>query len=276
MGLGAGSPAIDGGDNAGCPATDQRGVLRPAGAACDIGAFEVATPGATTGAVSEVRATSATLGGTAFNPDLQPAFAEFEYGTTTSYGDTTGAQELGVGALPVGIRLTLLKPRTTYHFRMFTTNAVGKVVGADQTFTTITGAIVSDVRLRPSKIVAQSGRGASITKAKRTRRGATLSFHATDIGTTVFTVQRPRRGYRSGKRCVPRRPHRKGKPRRCTLYKNLGSFSAPTIEGVNKLHFTGRVKQRPLHPGRYRLRVVEKDRDGHNGPANTRAFTVVH
>jgi hypothetical protein len=41
-----GSPAIDAGDNAGCPATDQRGVQRPvngdglAGADCDLGAFE--------------------------------------------------------------------------------------------------------------------------------------------------------------------------------------------------------------------------------------------
>ncbi len=35
-----GSPAIDAGTNAGCPATDQRGVSRPQGTACDIGAFE--------------------------------------------------------------------------------------------------------------------------------------------------------------------------------------------------------------------------------------------
>lgn len=35
------SPAIDAGDDAACPATDQRGFSRPAGAACDIGAYEV-------------------------------------------------------------------------------------------------------------------------------------------------------------------------------------------------------------------------------------------
>jgi hypothetical protein len=40
MALPAGSPAIDAGTNAGCPATDQRGVTRPQGSACDIGAFE--------------------------------------------------------------------------------------------------------------------------------------------------------------------------------------------------------------------------------------------
>lgn len=40
----AGSPAIDAGNNATCLATDQRGVTRPQGPACDIGAFEVLTP----------------------------------------------------------------------------------------------------------------------------------------------------------------------------------------------------------------------------------------
>lgn len=44
--LPSGSPAIDAGSNAACPATDQRGVARPypAGGTCDIGAFEF-TPG---------------------------------------------------------------------------------------------------------------------------------------------------------------------------------------------------------------------------------------
>jgi CSLREA domain-containing protein len=39
-----GSPAIDAGDNGACPATDQRGVTRPQGASCDMGAFELEAP----------------------------------------------------------------------------------------------------------------------------------------------------------------------------------------------------------------------------------------
>jgi hypothetical protein len=35
-----GSPAIDTGDDALCPATDQRGTPRPQGAHCDVGAYE--------------------------------------------------------------------------------------------------------------------------------------------------------------------------------------------------------------------------------------------
>lgn len=38
--LGAGSSAIDAGDMTVCPATDQRGVVRPIGSGCDIGAVE--------------------------------------------------------------------------------------------------------------------------------------------------------------------------------------------------------------------------------------------
>jgi CSLREA domain-containing protein/uncharacterized repeat protein (TIGR01451 family) len=47
MALAAGSPAIDAGTAEGCPATDQRGVARPVGAACDIGAYEYQPPAAT-------------------------------------------------------------------------------------------------------------------------------------------------------------------------------------------------------------------------------------
>ncbi|MBI5293957.1 MAG: S-layer homology domain-containing protein [Chloroflexi bacterium] len=36
----AGSPATDSGTNTGCPATDQRGLTRPQGSHCDIGAYE--------------------------------------------------------------------------------------------------------------------------------------------------------------------------------------------------------------------------------------------
>lgn len=46
-GLLAGSPAIDAGDNATCEATDQRGVARPVGVTCDIGAFEGVLEGLT-------------------------------------------------------------------------------------------------------------------------------------------------------------------------------------------------------------------------------------
>jgi CSLREA domain-containing protein len=40
----AGSPALDAGNNSTCPAADQRGVTRPQGPFCDMGAFELVPP----------------------------------------------------------------------------------------------------------------------------------------------------------------------------------------------------------------------------------------
>ncbi len=57
--LAAGSPAIDAGDNVNCPATDQRGALRPADGnldgmfVCDIGAYEAPGPVLPTPTVTE-------------------------------------------------------------------------------------------------------------------------------------------------------------------------------------------------------------------------------
>ncbi len=70
-----GSPAIDAGTIEGCPGTDARGVLRPAGLACDIGAFEVATPAASTRTPVSITTGTAVLNGSASNPDLSPATA---------------------------------------------------------------------------------------------------------------------------------------------------------------------------------------------------------
>ena len=64
-----GSPAIDAGDNVGCPATDQRGVSRPQGLACDIGAYEFQPPDVTP------PATTITSGPSGTTTDRTPTFS---------------------------------------------------------------------------------------------------------------------------------------------------------------------------------------------------------
>jgi hypothetical protein len=138
MALQAGSAAIDAGGAAGCPATDARGVLRPAGAACDIGAFEVATPTATTEGATDVGTDGATPAGVATNPDLAGGTVSFQYGTSTAYGSQTTPQAIGPTTRGAGFSapVTGLKPGTTYHYRVVVTNAAGTAVGADRTFST--------------------------------------------------------------------------------------------------------------------------------------------
>jgi len=133
-----GSPAIDAGAAGACPSTDARGALRPAGGGCDIGAFELASPSASTAQADSVATGAAVLHGVASNPDLASGTAFFQYGTTTGYGSSTPAQPVGpkTAQLQVSAPLSGLVPGTTYHFRMVAHNAVGTVTGADRTFTT--------------------------------------------------------------------------------------------------------------------------------------------
>lgn len=143
MALQPDSPAIGAGATAACPEIDARGVLRPAGAACDIGAFEVATPIATTEAAPGVGAAGATLSGAATNPDLTPGSVSFQYGTSAAYGSTTAAQPIGATSrtAPFTAAVTGLSPDTTYHFRIVVQNRVGTAFGEDQTLTTAPGPI---------------------------------------------------------------------------------------------------------------------------------------
>ena len=57
------SPAVDAGDDASCPATDQRGSHRPLGLHCDIGAYELFAPTVNTEGDPAVSTTSCDTGG---------------------------------------------------------------------------------------------------------------------------------------------------------------------------------------------------------------------
>jgi CSLREA domain-containing protein len=140
MELGAGSPAIDA-VSSGCAATDQRGVARPKGSACDIGALEKSLPTATTGAASAITASGATLGGTVDTGQV-PTAITFDYGTTTAYTSQTTGQAAGSGGgnTSVSAPVSGLAPNTTYHYRLVAHNSDGDAAGADATFTTARAA----------------------------------------------------------------------------------------------------------------------------------------
>jgi subtilisin family serine protease len=87
-------------------------------------------------AATPVAKRSATLNGTVDPRGLTTTY-QFEYGTTTAYGESTEAGvAAGSGSVAVSGALTGLAPGTTYHFRLVATNADGTTVADDEQFTT--------------------------------------------------------------------------------------------------------------------------------------------
>ncbi len=95
-------------------------------------------PVAVTQAASAATTSGATLNGTA-NPAGLATTAWFEYGTTTSYGTSTAAQNPGAGLNPIAVNqaVTGLLDGTLYHYRIVAQNAGGTSYGMDMTFTTL-------------------------------------------------------------------------------------------------------------------------------------------
>jgi sugar lactone lactonase YvrE len=97
-------------------------------------------PTVTTDPATVVTENTAKLNGT-INPNRVQTRFWFEYGITTSYGQSLPASEngdAGAGSTPVDVvRQPLdLQPGTAYHYRLVATSALGTVHGPDRTFTT--------------------------------------------------------------------------------------------------------------------------------------------
>ena len=101
-----------------------------------VGVPAVPVASATTGAPTNVTATSATLNGTV-NPNGSSTTVYFQYGTSTAYGSQTANQVLtGSTSQSVMANVSGLTTGTTYHYRIVATNAGGTSTGNDVTFTT--------------------------------------------------------------------------------------------------------------------------------------------
>jgi hypothetical protein len=203
---------------AGCPATDQRGVPRPSGSACDIGAYEVAPPLAQTTAVTKVTNTDATLSALV-TPNAGPTIVVFDYGTSTKYGKTVAVSGVS-GVTPVAAlaKIGKLEPDTTYHYRVVVATMDGSATGADRTFATTSIPALSRLKVSGSqityhdseaaqttfKIVRASGRNGKTVASfsHRDRKGAnTLTFKRSKLKPGKYVLQAtPRFQRQSGAR----------------------------------------------------------------------------
>jgi hypothetical protein len=89
---------------------------------------------------TEVTQTSATLNGS-FDPNGEDTHYYFEWGTDTSYGNTSAeppGEDAGstAGDTPVSFDLEGLTAFTTYHYRIVASNSLGTSLGPDRTFRT--------------------------------------------------------------------------------------------------------------------------------------------
>jgi hypothetical protein len=91
--------------------------------------------------VATLAASSISSSGAIVNASVNPNGADtqvyFQYGTTTSYGSSTPAEDIGSGSLVQEIQSDInLSANTTYHYRIVASNSGGISYGADMNFTT--------------------------------------------------------------------------------------------------------------------------------------------
>jgi hypothetical protein len=97
----------------------------------------VAVGGVTTEAASNIEKLSATINGSFVGDGVDTSY-HFEYGPTTSYGQTTPDvdQGSGTGVQEISANLTGLFSYSTYHYRLVAHNKYGTTIGGDQAFLT--------------------------------------------------------------------------------------------------------------------------------------------
>ncbi len=139
-----------------------------------------AVPIASTAPATSLASASATLNATV-DPQFGATTAQFQYGLTTGYGQTTAVQNLGSGDVAVAISASIsgLQPATTYHFRVTATNPEGSVNGSDMMFATAAGA--------PTVVTSavSNGRSTSATLNGSVSPNGTATTYHFDFGTST-------------------------------------------------------------------------------------------
>jgi hypothetical protein len=100
-------------------------------------AAQAAAPTVTTGGVTDITPTTATLHGT-IDPNGTATSYVFQLGTTRLYGTTTATTSAGGGnkAIKVAVAVGSLAPATTYHYRLVGLRGSKVYPGSDRTFKT--------------------------------------------------------------------------------------------------------------------------------------------
>jgi subtilase family serine protease len=141
------------------------GYSGPTGVGSISGAVTPGAPGiggpGTTGSYTQGTAPTSAQVQAGVYPNGSDTAYWWQYGTTTSYGQTTVPVDAGSGQAPVTISSNLagLAPDTTYHYRLVARNSFGNAYGYDFTFKTgdATGEAVTSVKATGPKTARVRG-----------------------------------------------------------------------------------------------------------------------
>jgi phosphodiesterase/alkaline phosphatase D-like protein len=150
-------------------------------------------PTITTVAATSIASSSAVLNGTV-NANNAATTAVFDWGTSTSYGNTVTVSQSpisGMTTTSVNYSLSNLTPNTTYYFRLRGSNVAGSANGADLSFTTST--ITPTATTNNASSIYPTGATFNGT-VNPNNASTTVSFDygtSTSYGTTVTASQSP-------------------------------------------------------------------------------------
>ena len=153
------------------------------------GALAVTTP------ASDLTPTSASLNGVV-NPQGQATSYEFQWGTSTAYGNTTApAGASGSDPQSASSALTGLTPGTTYHYRLIANQAGASTNGQDRTFTTPARSTSgqADLSIKVDRAPTSAIRGRSVSYTFTVTNGGPAAASAvvvTDLLAPGLRVQR--------------------------------------------------------------------------------------
>ena len=202
--LDAGSPAAPGNGGSACEATDQRGVARPQGPACDIGAFEVivipvtATVQFANGAFSAAES-AGTVPITVTLSQVLPVTVTAQYSTTdgtalagSDYVSASGTLTFTPGLTQTTFAVTLLASAPGAPDKLFGVAILSPTIAVLGTPPTATVTIHNDAPLpslafsRSQYSVTESGGAAVITVTLSTASALAATVHyATSNGTAL-------------------------------------------------------------------------------------------
>jgi hypothetical protein len=117
-----------------------------------------------------------------------------------------------------------------------------------------TKPVLSALSLAPSRFAA-ARKGASVITQGR----STVTYALSEPAAVTFSVERASTGRRAGGRCVDAKRSQRGTSR-CTRYRTLTArFTQRASTGTSSFGFSGRLRNRTLAAGRYRLEAIATD-----------------